>query len=229
MDRPQLSEDRREQIRAIRLVGAIALFVLVSGIGLWFSIRTTEDSHSERTINDSAQVSTAHPPKPIDPPQPTESNPVPVSVMFPPGANGQEFMENCLGQVTRQFGVPLEGAMDGCKCALRNFEQLGSPENQDECFSKYRAPSSEPAQAAIQSNDLTEVQAAKCLETVGQHYATRLAIPTCQCIMLVYKKTGSSERAANAMIPCVSAAMQALTNPGQTVTIPNSVLSGSDQ
>ena len=207
MDRPQLSEDRREQIRAIRLVGAIALFVLVSGIGLWFSIRTTEDSHSERTINDSAQV----------------------SVTFPPGANGQEFMENCLGQVTRQFGVPLEGAMDGCKCALRNFEQLGSPENQDECFSKYRAPSSEPAQAAIQSNDLTEVQAAKCLETVGQHYATRLAIPTCQCIMLVYKKTGSSERAANAMIPCVSAAMQALTNPGQTVTIPNSVLSGSDQ
>src|SRR5579863_377400 len=77
--RPQMSADRREQVRAFRLLGVIALVVLVAGIGLWLLIRAmTNDPVEQKTSPSSVDVSgtTSLPaapipavqaPKPIDP------------------------------------------------------------------------------------------------------------------------------------------------------------------
>jgi len=78
----------------------------------------------------------------------------------------------------------------------------------------------EPTSATTDSNNLTDFQESTCLQTIGKRYATRLAVPVCQCLLMVYKQTGSSDRAARTLIPCVSVAMESLRNPGATVTLP---------
>lgn len=73
--RHQMSEDRREQLRAIRLLGAIALVVLTGGIGLYILIHGVARSQPEQT----AVVSRSEPA-----PEPTRADANATAITSPP-------------------------------------------------------------------------------------------------------------------------------------------------